>query len=291
MNFTENLRTIITNEFHTHGKNPQETDIEKMLYQFFNTFMNKRVIAKPRSIFISKELEEKKLSNPIPRWLQDLTAIVGKIENGNDINEHLNRDSFTVSYDDPMLNDWGIHHIHLSTTKSTAQQRFYDRGAYLLLAFFQAETTYLIDVLPHPNHQDKVFWSQKGFIEIIKNNWFELLQNWQIQGIIGVERDTSDTEHSHLREVQTNSPIQLDGQVFMGPGGGITAAGTSIEVQRNCDNLLENLERFQTVDDVQQVIEKYDGTRTEDTDFTLVFEDSQFYIIGSESGIKIRVAY
>jgi hypothetical protein len=289
MNLIADLRTIITKEFQAEGKNPTATDIEQMLYQFFNIFMKKQVVAKPRSIFTSKELEQKKSNNPI--WLQDFMVIVGKIENGDDINEHLSKLSVNAKYNDPMLNDWGIHHIHLSTTKKTPSQKFYDRSAYLLLAFFQDDVTYLIEVLPHPDHQDKVFWSQKNIIEIINNNWGKLLENWQLKGVVGTERNTSDIERSQLREVHINSPIQLGGQVFMGPGGGTTAAGTSVEVQMSCDNLLENLERFQTIDDVQQLIVELDSARTGDTDFTLVLEEDQFYIIGCESGIKINVAY
>lgn len=289
MNLITNLRTIIETEFQAIGKSLTAADINEMLYQFFNTFINKRVIAKPRSILTSAEVEQKKSSNPI--WLQDFTEIVRKIENGEDINEHLSKLSVKTQYNDLMLNDWGIHHIHLSTTKKSPQQKFYNRSGFLLLVFFQDNVAYLIDVLPHPEHQEIVFWSQKEFMQVINNNWAELLQKWQLRGILGLERTISDTERSQLRGVHVNSLIQLDDKIFLGPGGGITAAGTSMEIQRSCDYLLENLENLQTVDDVQEVIEKKDGTRTEDTDFRLMFEDGQFYITGFESGIKIRVAH
>ena len=148
-----------------------------------------------------------------------LARIEGIIESGGDIIPCLSRRIRDANYDDHLLNDWGIHHLHLGIRAEA--DGFMERTGPLLYCRFEEGSAYFIDVLPHDD-----FTSQK-LLKTMHENWPDLLSHFRVNGIQGDQ--LSDEEIKVLRKKNMNYCIEVeDGISYHPPGGGVTFAGTNV---------------------------------------------------------------
>ena len=79
---------------------------EAVVHTFLN--LTKRLVRpSPRAV-----LKTHSFSCP-PDLAAGLTEVERKISSGEDLSPHLSRLLRNPSFNDPLLNDWGIHHVHL----------------------------------------------------------------------------------------------------------------------------------------------------------------------------------
>ena len=64
----------------------------------------------PRKIIKADEF-----TSPPPELVDGFNILIDKIKEGIDITPHLSKKLTDLNYDDPLLNDWGIYHLHLGT--------------------------------------------------------------------------------------------------------------------------------------------------------------------------------
>lgn len=77
--------------------------------------------------------------------IRPLAILTAKIEAGTDLVSHLSKRVAKVDAVDRMLADWGIHHLHLSSTLE-ASSAFTARGQISYSASFDPTTLYLIGI-------------------------------------------------------------------------------------------------------------------------------------------------
>jgi hypothetical protein len=212
--------------------------------------MNRHVLPRPRDVKKSKTF----LANPIlSQHAADFAVIIDDIERGHDLTRYISRgiknvvSSATKSLKerrdlDLMLNDWNVHHLHISTVLEP--DGFVKRDGPLLFAVFQPRTAYLIDVMQHGD------WTRKHVIRVVADEWPNEGIVHEIKGsgklkVVGMTRDYTEEEHQKQREVGINVLMEIDGRVLR-PGGGITTAGTTIKASRAADQLIIELETFET---------------------------------------------
>ena len=82
------------------------------------------------------------------------------------------------SFNDALLNDWGIHHVHLGTTIDS--DGFVTRTEPVLFARFDSANAYLIDVLPHGS------WSLQRLVKDLYDNWSASIKHFRINGVLGL---------------------------------------------------------------------------------------------------------
>lgn len=194
-------------------------DPEKISIQFFN--LQKRLVAPiPRKIYFSKEF------NCPLEYRSGLESLIKKIENGEEITLNLSRKLKDLEYNDPMLNDWGIHHVHLGIDFNH-KIGMMSRTKPILLVRFIDDKAFFIAVKNHGRGVKKQPWTMQEIIRIIYNNWPELLEQHQLSGITG--RDLSDEEVAQSRRGGYNLGIHVNQKVFMPLGLGYTASGKSFE--------------------------------------------------------------
>ena len=117
-----------------------------------------------------------------------------------------------------MLNDWGIHHLHLG--EKVELNGFIKRTGPLLYCCFKKGFVYFIDVLSHDD-----FTSQK-LIKTLHENWPDMLSQFRVNGVQG--NQFTDEEIKVLRKKNINYCIEVDeGISYHPPGGGVTFAGTN----------------------------------------------------------------
>lgn len=76
--------------------------------QWFN-LRRRRLTARPRRVAVSRELSSRKL----PPDQADALKRIEVASKTGDLGPYLSRSIDELEYNDAMLNDWGVHHMHL----------------------------------------------------------------------------------------------------------------------------------------------------------------------------------
>jgi hypothetical protein len=130
------------------------------------------------------------------------------------------------SFDDGMLNDFGIQHFHLGTIPYPKNPMFMDRTDPLLFAVVRPDDFYAIGYYKHKE------WTRKGLLDIIHGTWPTLLATATPHDApVQLGFNPSDVEIRKLRRARINPITQRpDGTVHASPGGGAMSDGTSARV-------------------------------------------------------------
>jgi hypothetical protein len=214
MDLIKDLKEIFIKQFDKGGISYTNTeDIHELAGRYLN-ILSKIIKPTPRNVFISKELRSKKILEKINAIFDEIKT---KFEEGSNVNPHLSKNIFDSDYDDLLLHSWKIYHLHLTNTKKNESDFFYERPPpdYLLFCIVDENDVYFIDILPH---KEDNLWSKREMLKILKNNWPELLEPCRIHGITGATYN--DGEIGQLRRSGINSPIEIDGDVYVPIGGG-----------------------------------------------------------------------
>ena len=188
---------------------------------------NRLIHPQPREARFSDELEStlaslRGASDPKRREAHDTALRLKEVfEKGNDVKPYLTRRIKDNSKPDLLLHMYGLHHFHLSK-KLHSKSGYVYRSDYLLIAKVTPEVAYFIDVTPH-HTDDETQWVQKRYLEIINNNWPELLDPYEIHGGRATI-DTTDQDLKRLHEAGINVIQNIgDRTVVMMGGGGRSA--------------------------------------------------------------------
>lgn len=233
--------TNVTNKF--------EIDLRKIIYADLNLTKNKedefdklnfikvlsihreymsRLIPKQRYIVKkSNELQQKINLNNFSN-LNDINGIrlvINKLQNGQDVTPHLSRTVKSELYNDALFNDWNLYHMHLGINVET--DGFVNRTENVLFALRDKNIIYLVDVLPHGNHN--IPWTNEELLKIIDNNWPFLLTPYDISdSVIQTSIDFNAQEHYKLRKAQLNVIKKINNRILIPINMGQTLAGTSV---------------------------------------------------------------
>jgi hypothetical protein len=181
-----------------------------------------------------------------------IAQIVEDIERGVDLTRYLSRrvtTGFTLppkpgaknltklQHLDLLLNEWGVHHLHISTTAEP--DGFVKRDDALIFAMFRPETAYLLDIGTHSDFVDQ------RLAEIAIKNWpdaglFLEIKDIQLRG--GVPY--SPGERKQLRSAGIFSLIPVGDKVYA-PLGGISSAGTSTQASLLTNHIIRTLRAFE----------------------------------------------
>jgi hypothetical protein len=170
-----------------------------------------------------------------------------------------------------MLNDWGVHHLHLGTQ---IKNGFVERAGPLLFARITDEYFYAIDVYDHHS------WTNSEIVDTVHRNWPESVTRWVLQGVQG-ERLT-DGERTALRKVHANAFfLTKDGTTYGPLGGGTMASGHNIfsVIQMDIEHdRLESLERLlvDLTDELMPALKKSGYTNANEVTAKLVLTEG-FY--------------
>lgn len=164
----------------------------------------------------------------------------GKARKGESLCPYLSTRITDASFNDLLLNDWGIHHLHLGA--SYVEGRFVERTEHVLFVIATDEALFKLDVLAH----QPTPWTCKRLISIIHCNWPELIAACRIVDAVGVESIPSEREAGALRKAGINSMLQMeDGTIYVPPGGALTTSGQSVDVVQNSNRLFRLVDRLE----------------------------------------------
>lgn len=204
----------------------------------YHKAMKKLISRYPRRIYYSKEFI-------CPR---ECKAALGRltevIENGGDLVPYMSKQVIDPSINDGLLNDWGIYHFHLNLEKDTAT-RFIKRSDWLLLAFFNDEGAYFLNIYPH---KKPFLWTHMKLVKILQNNWPDLIEKNRLKGVVGLSEKLDDESYAKLRKANALTFVELgENEVYGLIGGGYATDGSSIDAVRTADywhNYMKKIEMF-----------------------------------------------
>jgi hypothetical protein len=172
-----------------------------------------------------------------------LQEFIKKAESGQDLKPHLSTLIDKPDYKDLMFYDWGIFHFHLGTNPYPKHQGFVARTDDLLFAIAHSHTAriYLIDIHPH-----KGGFTNQDLLRILEENWPEIIEDYALQGVDESTYNASDSDIKRHREAGINPILQTPGGRFLrAMGGGITSAGTSLNIKTEAARIKTDVREFE----------------------------------------------
>jgi len=266
---------------------PKE-NVHKCLIDFMNLEM-KLIKPAPRIIYKSSELK----SRVIPlKYVSALNYIENKIRTGADLTYHLSKKTLDPSYNDLLLNDWIIRHFHISEAKSQQGQKFYDRSKYLLFALFSETQAILIDIREH--HEENLF-AKKELLEIIDNNWPNVLKVHEHEDAVFLHNQYSDADIDLLRRKgYTIGTTEVNGKIIINPGIGITTSGHNLHVVKRANEIMRYIqESLMEIDKdfegMKKSLSKEVGFKINDLDICIHKIDKWPFFAVHENNSKIYI--
>jgi len=237
MDFRKDLEDIILKKHDEKGISVDYDDVHELLMKFLNIKF-KLVDIKPRKVFYSAELKSKMSSEP---YFDVLKIIEEKFKNGKDITPHLSKLVLDPENQDGLLNDWGIHHLHLSNTKTNPNDKFYVRSDYLLMFILGFDFVCFLDVRPHSeshfNDPDYPLWVRDELLEIVQKNWPKLLEKHEYKGFKPTKKYTKE-EYKQYRDAGIITDAVIGDKVYAPPGGGVSTARTGVLQTLHANHIL-----------------------------------------------------
>lgn len=221
-----------------------DMSLPNLLIRYHN-WLHRLVKPVPRSVHYSREFTA---SLPTSPHSAAITDIADAIQKGRDLAPRLSKGirygylagSTSASADkDPMLNDWGVHHLHLGNWLDQKNPSFIARTGDLLFVIFRPKAAYLLNIFAHQT------WTDREIIRIAVTNWPRLDFFLEIPGIMApAGSGYSEVEHQQLRLAGVLVTSTVDGRVFAGRGA-LSTAGTSMDAKHASRALMEKLTAFE----------------------------------------------
>lgn len=217
-----------------------------LLVLYLNWF-GRYIQARPREVLLSWEFT----ANPLrwdPRYRTTIERILEALKTGGNVNPHRSEDA-QYGYEgsvrrarrrkpdlDLLLNDWNVHHLHLSLAPYTSD--FLERTEHLLFVIVGREQAFVLDIFPH-----RAF-SRERIAHIIIDNWPHA-NFLHCRGNIVSAPTISDAERDLRRRAGIHTGwIERNGKYYMVGMGGVSSAGTNIQHARQVDLIRRGLDAF-----------------------------------------------
>ena len=207
---------------------PPGADAHLALIEVFH-FKRRILRPMPRNVVWSRELQARALSDDHRLAVE---RIARELEKGVCTKPRMTKSVRVPGYNDGLLSDWGIHHLHIG--EKLGRDGFIERGGPLLFVFVVQATAYLIDLLDHGSFEDE------ELIEILHGNWPRVMASWLAPGVVpgSLSPKFTSAQRKMMRGKFTIATETRDGTIYVAPGGGIMTSGHSSEAVRQAHRVL-----------------------------------------------------
>ncbi|MDA8119205.1 MAG: hypothetical protein M0Z85_03955 [Gammaproteobacteria bacterium] len=136
--------------------------------------------------------------------------------------------------------DWDIRHFHLTDEDVIPGQAFSKRSDWLLFALVFPDAVCCIDVRHHPAGSG---FADEEPLSIAVRSWPALFEPYRLKDVLGLARTEEPTQEDihALRRGGVSMLYEIDGAVYLSPGGGITSASTPTRVTLAANTIRHNI--------------------------------------------------
>ena len=172
-----------------------------------------------------------------PFQLQNgLDLLKDKFERGIDVRPHLSKTIERIDKEDKLLYSWNIHHFHLG--EAVTSDGFIQRTGDVLFAIFTPNDVYFLCIMRHDN------WSNIELVQIIHDNWPQLISNFKVEGEFAIKFDSQDIKE--LRKAGLNVGITMrDGTSYLPMGMGFALTGQSAQAVMDSNHEFHRIKRLE----------------------------------------------
>lgn len=246
----------------------KEKDVS-YIAEFYN-LIERIPVPRPRKILKAKNFS-------CPKELQkNLEVLENKIVKGESITNYLSKKIIDAHFSDSMLYDFGITHLHLGKEGNSKDEAFVERTGKILYCVLKDDDAYFLTIDDHKK------WSDIRFIEIMKDNFPELLEKHKIEGL-ELGREITNEERENLHKHNIISVLQIDKEMFTPIGGGVTMNGLSL---RGMLNAINQLRFFDYLEKEAQAI--YNDNKESIISETGNIEDLEFHFSNLENPLILH---
>ena len=211
-NIERDYANLVKENLLQYGYGPLPDDLMELLIIYYN--YHQRIIERiPRTINKSNSFICSEVHREVVERIENLIQI------GGDITPYLSTNIKNPNYQDTMLYDWDIHHLHLG--KTIRSDGFIERTGDLLFARFFKSTAYFIIIGKHGD------WTEKKLLEIIHENWPESIAHFKQENVVKLENEYNSNDIRKLRKANINITHQIGDSFYIPIGWGYTASGHS----------------------------------------------------------------
>jgi hypothetical protein len=203
----------------------------------YGNWLSRHVEPRPRTVHVSRELEQLLAGHPDE---ESVRTVLREVERGDDLTPRLSTRALYLHDDeaaergrasrrdlDPLLNDWGVHHLHLGP--HSHEKRFVQRSKNLLLISFLDDHAYAVTLLAHGS------WADENILCIMADNWPE--DGVLLGSLSGIRlaQPIPPESRLELRNAGVSTMYEHhDGRVYV-PRGMMSTAGTSMTLGLQMD--------------------------------------------------------
>ena len=265
-----------------------EIDETHWLCMYYLNAVRRRIVPRARPVERAPSLARNPLAQPFMHVIDEIEAASRR---GDDLWPRLSRKVDELRDDDAMLNDWGIHHLHLGPIGAAPGSRA-DRTGELLFVFVREDRLYFLDVLLHGKGQRP--WIRRDLVEIIHSNWPDTIRRHRINGVSGI--GLLDGQVANLRRKNATMFLEMkDSTVYAPLGGGYTSSGISAQALTNTDWFCATIDEFQewalqNQEAIRDAICQQQGILLTDLRIGLDFKEQGFAMIETQSRTVLRSA-
>jgi hypothetical protein len=253
------------------------------------------VVPRARTVHSSRAFEQ----NPLTaQRASDLALIVADIEKGQNLTKYLSRDIVRAAVKAPgrkradldmLLNDWGVHHLHISP--DVEPDGFVKRDDPLLIVSFTADAAYLIDVLTHTDMKAHK-WVWHHVLEVLASEWPRAGVICEVNCAVPPPLITEE-QRANLRGNHYNAAFSFDGRTFV-PRGLMMATGTTMKTWLYAQALLRRIGEVEKAlsenpRGCAAVFERYDSKFPDKPEFEFAIGDDGPAILEKKTGTRIAL--
>lgn len=286
MDFIKDFENEVKGILKTYSVKVNENlGMHKLLTEYFNT-INKTICAKPRKVLISDKIKELAIDKS---YMDIIEEIKIKFEKGIDINPYLNSHIFNGGSNDYLLEDWGIHHIHLSNEKLNSADFFFDKSSYVLFIKVCDDKVYFIDV---QHHNSNYIFNKKELLEILDRNWNKILEPFKVKGISEVSHKLNDKERALLRKAGIPTMYEVNGKCYI-PSSESKDSSKELNYEAKADRLLILVKSIEEdikdkTPQIKERLKNEKGYINDNLEFKLFMNNDIFVIREINTGLEIN---
>ena len=239
----------------------------------------RKIPRRKREVILSENIANKiETSRPIK-------DIYYRMKNQQDVTQYLSKSAIkNKSSNDGMFNDWAISHFHLGNVFEN--KKSVRRTKDLLYAYITNQKAIFLDILPHRE------WGNQQLLKILYETDPQVMENYRLEGVYGLSRETSEDEYLKLRNSGTSNIIELYGNYFIPPGYGVNSKKGSLRITMFSDSIFSeisdiknNLTNHPDQDPAWESMKYSIGTPI---NLGLHYYEGVFFIIDKNNGIILR---
>lgn len=234
MNLNKDLQEICKQFFTDNGFDISRIKDGEFLIAHLG-YLHRLLPIKPRRVLFSKNFR-------CPEsYKEGFEKFIETVQSGGNLAPYMTKKLQEI-YNDPLFNDWKIHHFHLGVNLDRADKHFMERTDDLLFALVDGNNFYCLEIAPHAHSS----FLNKNLLEIINTNWPELFGAHKLNNATFKPENLSEEQIKTLREKNVNVAHNLsDGSAVFHFGGGLTGAGTSVTCVMRANKIHNHLEGIQ----------------------------------------------